>query len=63
MKKRMGIVEPVFARLKLMLNHGRMRSWGLKAASCEMGMAIMAHNLQRAMNILGMEKMMLLVSK
>jgi transposase len=36
MKKRMGIVEPVFARLKLMLNHGRLRSWGLEAASCEM---------------------------
>lgn len=63
MKKRMGIVEPVFARLKLMLNHGRLRSWGLEAASCEMGIAIMAHNLQRAMNILGMEKMMLLVAK
>lgn len=62
MKKRMGMVEPVFARLKLMLNHGRLRSWGLEAASCEMGMAIMAHNLQRAMNVLGIEKMMLLVT-
>jgi transposase len=63
MKKRMSIVEPVFARLKLMLNHGRLRSWGLEAASCEMGMAIMAHNLQRAMNVLGMEKMMELVAR
>ena len=63
MKKRMGTVEPVFARLKWMLNHGRLRSWGLEAASCEIGMAVMAHNLQRAMNVLGMEKMMLLLAK
>lgn len=58
MRKRMAIVEPVFARIKAMMGNGRLRSWGLKAAKSEIGMCVLAHNLQRAMNVLGNERIM-----
>jgi transposase len=58
MRKRMAIVEPPFGTLKRLMNQGRFTCWGLQAASSEYSLGVLSYNLMRAINVLGVEKMM-----
>jgi transposase len=53
MKRRMAIVEPVFGTLKRRMGGGRFTCWGLSATRAEMGLHVLAHNLNRVMNLKG----------
>jgi transposase len=62
MRKRMALVEPPFGTLKRLLNGGRFRGWGLKAAASEYSLGVLSYNLMRAINVLGVKRMMALLA-
>ncbi len=62
MNKRMKTVEPPFATLKRMLNNGRFRCWGLRTAASEYSLGVLSYNLMRAINVLGVKKMVELLA-
>lgn len=53
MRRRMAIVEPVFGTLKRRMGGGRFRCWQLGGVTAEMGLQVMAHNLQWVFNLKG----------
>jgi hypothetical protein len=53
MKRRMATVEPVFGTLKRRMGGGRFSCWGLSGVAAELGLHVLAHNLQRVINIKG----------
>lgn len=62
MSKRMRLVEPTFAMIKRLLSGtGRFRCWGIDAARSEHALAVLGHNLTRAINVLGVGVMLMLL--
>jgi len=53
MKRRMATVEPVFGTLKRRMGGGRFSCWGLSGVAGELGLHMLAHNLQRIINLKG----------
>ena len=53
MKRRMATVEPVFGTLKRRMGGGRFSCWGLSGVVAELGLHVLAHNLQRIINLKG----------
>ena len=54
MTRRMATAEPVFGTLKRRMGEGgRCRCWGLGGVSSEIGLHVLAHNLQRVINLAG----------
>ena len=63
MRIRRATVEHPFGNLKQwVFGNGRFLLWGLAGAETEMALGCMAYNLKRAMNILGIQKMMTLLA-
>ena len=62
MRRRMAIVEPPFATLKRLLNGGRFRCWGLQSAGCEYSLGVLSYNLMRAINVVGVKRMLALLA-
>ncbi len=53
MTRRMATVEPVFGTLKRRMGGGRFSCWGLSGVVAELGLHVLAHNLQRIINLKG----------
>lgn len=63
MRKRQETVEHPFGNIKQwIMGNGRFLLWGLQGAHTEMALAVTAYNLKRAINILGTNKMMALLT-
>lgn len=62
MKQRSAIVERPFAHLKQIQGLRRFICWGLLGAQAEMGLAVMAYNLNRMMKAHGVERMLALLA-
>jgi Transposase DDE domain len=63
MRIRRATVEHPFGNLKQwVFGNGRFLLWGLAGAETEMALGCMAYNLKRAMNVLGVQKMMVLLA-
>jgi transposase len=59
MQRRREIVEHPYGNLKQwIMGNGRFLLWGLAGAEIEMALSCLAYNLKRAINILGVAKMM-----
>ena len=62
MRLRRATVEHPFGNLKQWIfGNGRFLLWGLAGAEAEMALGCMAYNLKRAINVLGVKKMMTLL--
>lgn len=62
MRIRRATVEHPFGNLKQWIfGNGRFLLWGLAGAETEMALGCMAYNLKRAMNVLGVQKMLVLL--
>ena len=62
MRLRRATVEHPFGNLKQWIfGNGRFLLWGLAGAKTEMALGCMAYNLKRAINVLGVQKMMALL--
>lgn len=53
MRRRMATVEPVFGTLKRRMGGGRFSCWGLSGVAAELGLHVLAYNLQRVTNLKG----------
>lgn len=63
MRIRRATVEHPFGNLKQwVFGNGRFLLWGLVGAETEMALGCMVYNLKRAMNVLGIQKMMALLT-
>lgn len=63
MRIRSATVEHPFRNLKQWIfGNGQFLLWGLAGAETEMALGCMAYNLKRAMNVMGIQKMMTLLS-
>ncbi|MCW8196428.1 IS1182 family transposase [Proteobacteria bacterium 005FR1] len=58
MVRRMATVEPTFATLKRLLNQGRFTCWGFESASSEYSLGVLSYNLMRAINVLGVKRLL-----
>jgi len=58
MRRRSAIVERPFAQIKQTMNIRRFLCWGKEGASAEMGLTVLAYNLNRLMNEIGIERML-----
>ena len=59
MQRRREIVEHPYGNLKQwIMGNGRFLLWGLAGAAIEMALSCLGYNLKRAINILGVAKMM-----
>jgi hypothetical protein len=59
MQRRREIVEHPYGNLKQwIMGNGRFLLWGLAGAEIEMALSCLSYNLKRAINILGVTKMM-----
>lgn len=61
MRLRSAVVERPFAQLKHNMGIRRFRCWGKSGAESEMGLAVMAYNLNRMINALGVQRMLQLI--
>lgn len=61
MRHRSAVVERPFAHLKQIMGLRRFQCWGKEGAKAEMGLAVMAYNLNRMINELGVERLMRLI--
>lgn len=61
MRLRSAVVERPFAQLKHNMAMRRFRCWGKSSAESEMGLAVMAYNLNRMINALGVQRMLQLI--
>jgi transposase len=61
MHRRSAIVERPFAQIKQTMGIRRFTCWGKRGAKAEMGLTVLAYNLNRMINELGMERMLKLV--
>lgn len=61
MKRRSAIVERPFAHLKQVMGLRRFQSWGQKGAKAEMGLGVLAYNLNRMINELGVRQILSLI--
>ena len=57
MKKRKAIVEHPYGTMKRGMNSGYFLMRGIKKVAAEMSLTVMAYNIKRVMNILGVRKM------
>jgi transposase len=57
MKKRKAIVEHPYGTMKRGMNSGYFLMRGIKKVAAEMGLTVMAYNIKRVINILGVRKM------
>lgn len=61
MRLRSAVVERPFAQLKHNMGMRRFGCWGQSGAESEMGLAVMAYNLNRMINALGVQRMLQLI--
>ena len=61
MRLRSAVVERPFAQLKHNMGMRRFSCWGKIGAESEMGLAVMAYNLNRMINALGVQRMLQLI--
>ncbi|WP_432697992.1 IS1182 family transposase [Marinobacterium sp. YM272] len=61
MRLRSAVVERPFAQLKHNMGMRRFGCWGKSGAESEMGLAVMAYNLNRMINALGVQRMLQLI--
>jgi len=61
MRLRSAVVERPFAQLKHNMGMRRFGCWGKSGAESEMGLAVMAYNLNRMINALGVRRMLQLI--
>jgi transposase len=61
MKQRSAVVERPFAQLKHIMGLRRFQCWGKDGAKAEMGLGVLAYNLNRMINALGVSQMMKLI--
>lgn len=61
MRRRSAIVERPFAQIKQTMGIRRFHCWGRQGAEAEMGLTVLAYNLNRMMNELGIGRMLKLV--
>lgn len=61
MRRRSAVVERPFAHLKQIMGLRRFHSWGQEGAAAEMGLGVLAYNLSRMVNELGVERMLKLI--
>jgi len=58
MRRRSAVVERPFAQIKQTMNIRRFQCWGKEGARAEMGLTVLAYNLNRLMNAIGVERML-----
>jgi secreted protein with Ig-like and vWFA domain len=56
-KRRKGIVEHPFGRIKKSMNQGYFLTRGLRNVGTEMSLSVLAYDLLRVVNILGVPRM------
>lgn len=61
MKQRAATVERPYAQLKHTMGVRRFLCWGMTGAKAEMGLSIMAYNLNRAINEFGVKRLMQII--
>lgn len=61
MRRRSALVERPFAQIKQTMGIKRFYCWGQQGAKAEMALTVLAYNLNRMMNELGIERMLKLV--
>ena len=61
MKKRGAIVERPFAHIKHIMGIRRFLCWGMEGAKAEMGLSVLAYNLNRMINELGVTRLLKLI--
>ena len=57
MKQRQRIVEHPFGTIKRAMNQGYFLTRGLKKVGAEMSLTVLSYNIKRAINIIGVKKM------
>ena len=57
MKKRKELVEHPYGRMKRGMQSGYFLMRGIKKVAAEMSLTVMAYNIKRVINILGVRKM------
>ncbi len=63
MKQRKQIVEHPFGTMKRSMNHGYFLMRGLPKVRAEMSLTVLAYNLKRVLNILGVERLLAVLSE
>lgn len=61
MNQRGAIVERPFAHLKQIMGIRRFQCWGREGAKAEMGLAVLAYNLNRMINALGVQRLLQMI--
>jgi hypothetical protein len=61
MRRRSAVVERPFAQLKQTMGLRRFQCWGKRGAESEMGIAVLAYNLNRMIRELGIQRLMALI--
>ena len=57
MRRRSGMVEHPFGALKRRMDGGRFLVRGLQKVKAEMALAVVAYNMTRAINVLGVKRL------
>ena len=61
MHRRSAVVERPFAHLKQIMGFRRFQCWGKSGAKAEMGLGVLAYNLNRMINELGVQQLIRLI--
>ncbi len=61
MKRRAAVVERPFAHLKQIMGLRRFQCWGRTGAEAEMGLGVLAYNLNRMINALGVRRLLQII--
>ena len=61
MRRRSAVVERPFAHLKQIMGLRRFQCWGKEGAKAEMGLGVLAYNLNRMINEVGAQKLISLI--
>ena len=61
MNQRGAIVERPFAHLKQIMGLRRFQCWGIEGARAEMGIAVLAYNLNRIIKELGVQTLLKMI--
>lgn len=61
MRRRSAVVERPFAHLKQIMGLRRFQCWGKEGAKAEIGLGVLAYNLNRMINELGVQKLIRLI--
>lgn len=61
MKRRGAVVERPFAHLKQIMGLRRFQCWGKTGAEAEMGLGVLAYNLNRMINALGVRRLLQII--